>query len=450
MQKRLTRKQALRRRRIFVACCTVALAAVIGLLTLAGVKITKAIGGGGRTPSGAEASYNSSSATVSKTPVKTASATVINTGDILVHNPVLAGAYNSSTGQYDFSSFFPAVQSYFKAADLAVINLEVTLGGTQSGEYKGYPAFNTPDSLIDTLSAAGIGMCLTANNHSYDTGLYGMTRTVQVLKEKGMPYIGTRETADEPNFAVKSVNGIKLGMTCYTYENKCDTPGRKSLNGNLLKPEANDLINSFAYERIDEFYSEAESVINKMKAQGAEAIVFYIHWGQEYQLSPNQWQKTIAQKLCDLGVDVIVGGHPHVLQPMELLHASGSERTTVCLYSMGNSISNQRIEEMTGVCTSGHTEDGVLFSYTFDKYSDGSVVLSAVDAIPTWVNKVGARYNAKYTMYPIDKLSDISKYDLSASAVSSMQKSYARTRDLLAEGLAACQSAVGCEARAWE
>ena len=448
MSKKLTRKQALRRRRIFILCCSLSLAAVIGLLSFAGFKIAKTISG--NKPSSGSGESGSQASSESGEPKKTASATVINTGDILVHNPVLAGALDSSTGQYDFSSFFPHTQSYFKKADLAVINLEVTLGGTQSGAYKGYPAFNTPDSLIDTLSAAGIGMCLTANNHSYDTGLYGMTRTVQVLKEKGMPYIGTRETEDEPSFTVKNVNGVKIGMTCYTYENKCDTAGRKSLNGNILKPEANAIINSFAYERIDEFYSEAENVIAQMRGQGADAIVFYVHWGEEYQLSPNQWQKTIAQKLCDLGVDVIVGGHPHVLQPVELLHASGSERTTVCLYSMGNSISNQRIEEMTGVCTSGHTEDGVLFSYTFDKYSDGSVVLSAVDAVPTWVNKVGSRYSAKYTMIPLEKSSDGAKFDITAAAASSAQKSYERTRAMLEQGLTACQTALGCGVRVWE
>lgn len=443
MQKKLTRKQALRRRRIFIAGCVVAFAVIVGLVFI-GIKMISA----GKTPSGASSSQDGSSSD-SAVPKKTASATVINTGDILVHNPVLAGALNSSTGEYDFSSFFPEVQSYFKAADLAVINLEVTLGGTKL-KYSGYPNFNTPDSLIDTLSAAGIGMCLTANNHSYDTGLYGMTRTVQVLKEKGMPYIGTRETEDEPIFAVKTVNGVKIGMTCYTYEDKCDKPGRKAINSVIIEPEANALINSFAYEKLDEFYSEAENVIAQMRSQGAEAIVFYVHWGNEYKLSPNQWQKTIAQKLCDLGVDVIVGGHPHVIQPVELLHASGSERTTVCLYSMGNSISNQRTEELTGYCETGHTEDGVLFSYTFDKYSDGSVVLSAVDAVPTWVNKVGQRYSAKYTMYPMEKSADSSKYDLSAAAVFSMQKSYARTRALLEEGLTACQTALGCEVRIWE
>lgn len=445
MSKKITRKQALRRRRIFILCCTLALTAVVGLLAFAGVQIAKiATGGSASSSSGGEVSSDVSEP---EQVHKIAEATVVNTGDILVHNPVLAGAQTASGG-YDFSDFFPAAQSYFKAADLAVINLEVTLGGTESGAYKGYPAFNTPDSLIDTLGSAGIGLCLTANNHSYDTGLFGMKRTVQVLKQKGMTYLGTRETTDEPRYLIQEINGIKIGMVCYTYENTCDTPGRKSLNGNILKEEANDLINSFAYERIEEFYADAAAVISGMRSAGADCVVFYMHWGQEYQLSPNQWQKSIAQRLCDLGVDVIVGGHPHVLQPLELIHASGSEHTAVCLYSMGNSISNQRIEEMTGVCTSGHTEDGVLFSYTFEKYSDGTTVLSAVDAVPTWVNKVGSRYSAKYTMYPIENPSDGSaKYGLDSTTAAKLTRSYERTRALIGESLTACQTALGCSVR---
>lgn len=447
MQKRMTRKQAILRRRIFLTCCTLALAAVLAGLSFVGVKIARSISGNTDSSSPSQSEPEVTGSGDKGEPVKVASATVINTGDILVHNPVLNGALNSSTGAYDFSDFFPYAKSYFSAADLAVINLEVTLGGTKSGEYKGYPAFNTPDSLIDCLKAAGIGMCLTANNHSYDTGLYGMTRTVQVLKEKGLPYIGTRETENEPTFTVKTVNGIKIGMACYTYENNCDIAGRKSLNGNILKAEAGPLINSFSYQRIDEFYTEAEQTVKQMKAQGAEGIAFYMHWGEEYQLSPNQWQKTIAQRLCDLGADVIVGGHPHVLQPLELIYASGSEHTAVCLYSMGNSISNQRTEELNNA---GHTEDGVLFSYTFDKYSDGTVVLSAVDAIPTWVNKVGSRYNAKYTMIPLEKSSDGAKFDITSAAAANAQRSYERSRVQLEAGLTACQTALGCELRQWE
>jgi len=257
MEKKLTRKQAIRRRRIFIAVCAVVLAAAIALVSLFAVKIASIFFGDGNDSSKASgtSSVTSSSQKEDKTPKKVASATVVNTGDILVHNAVLNGGKTAS-GEYDFSAFFTETDDYFKAADLAVINLEVTLGGTQAGSYKGYPAFNTPDSIVDAAKNAGIGLFLTANNHSYDTGMYGLVRTVQVLKEKGIAYIGTRETAEEPTYIVKDINGIKMGMACYTYENS--STGRKSLNGNILKAEAEPLVNSFDYDHIETFYTEVK------------------------------------------------------------------------------------------------------------------------------------------------------------------------------------------------
>ena len=264
-----------------------------------------------------------------------------------------------------------------------------------------------------------------------------------MLKDKKIAYTGTRETADEARYLVKNVNGVKIGMINYTYENNAPE-GRKSLNGNIIATECNDLINSFSYNKIDAFYTDAENMINAMKTDGAEAIVFYMHWGEEYQLKENTWQKSIAQKLCNLGVDVIVGGHPHVIQPVDLLYAEGGEHTTVCLYSMGNSISNQRLLELSNLSPRGHTEDGLLFSFTFDKYSDGTVNLSAVDIVPCWVSKTGSRYNAKYQLHPLE--SENSYKDLNFSDTT-LSGSYLRTKETVAEGLTECQEYLGCEVR---
>ncbi len=400
-----------------------------------------------REPQGEITTSSGETSSQPQEPKKVASATVVNTGDILIHAPVLNGAYNSANNTYDFSGIFTPISSYFKEADLAVANLEVTLGGTESGSYKGYPSFNIPDSIIDAVKDAGIGMLLTANNHSYDTRLFGLKRTVGVLKEKGMDYIGTRQAADEPHFAVKNVNGINIGMACFTYENKCDTPGRKSINGNIMDASANDLLSSFSYENIDAFYSEAEKMISDMKQGGADCVVFYMHWGEEYRTAPNNWQKKIAQKLCDLGVDVIVGGHPHVLQPIEMLNSSDGTRRTVCIYSLGNAVSNQRKEIMTS-CPTGHTEDGMLFYYTFDKYSDGSVVLSSVDIVPTWVEKYASGGVYKYKVYPLENADNaIAQLGLSASAAASAKASFNRTAELISSGLTQCQSLLDCEVR---
>lgn len=370
--------------------------------------------------------------------------TVVNTGDIILHSTVLDGA-KTANGGYDFSAFFIETDDYFKTADLATANLEVTLGGAESGAFSGYPAFNAPDSLLDVINDAGINLLTTANNHCYDTGLFGLKRTVQQLKLKGIDFIGTKETTEDPTYVIKNINGIKLGITTFTYENTAPE-GKKSINGNIVKPEANQLINSFSYDRINEFYVDAQAIVDDMEKSGAEAIVFYMHWGEEYQLSANTWQKTIAQKLSNMGVDVIVGGHPHVVQPIELIHSEDSENTTVCIYSMGNAISNQR-QELMDSCPSGHTEDGMLFYYTFSKYGDGTVKLSSVDIIPVWVNKYRGGSGYQYTMFPLETVDMADNYGFDSAALNKAKKSFERTKALVAEGLTECQQHLGCEVR---
>ncbi len=446
MEKRTRRQEAIRRRRIFLSVCSLILVAVIGILTLTITSIVKTLKDKPDTDKNDSSSQIVSSEETPKEPYIVGSATVVNTGDILIHSTVLDGA-KTSDGGYNFESFFPKVKDYFKNADLSVINLEVTLGGSESGKFSGYPVFNTPDSLADTIKNAGINLVLTANNHSYDTGLFGMKRTVKVLKEKGLDFIGTKEAESDPTYIIKDVNGVKLGIICYTYETSCQTAGRKALNGGMIAAEANTLINSFSYDRIDSFYTEAEGIISDMKREGADAVVFYMHWGEEYQLSPNTWQKSISQKLCNLGVDVIVGGHPHVLQPMDVIHSEDSQNTTVCIYSTGNSVSNQR-QELMDSCPSGHTEDGVLFYYTFDKYSDGTTVLSSVDIVPVWVNKYRGGSGYQYQMIPLENENDgTDKYGLDSTLSARAKRSYNRTKDLMEEGLKKCQQHLGSDIR---
>ena len=444
-KQRTARQKAIIKRRIFLSVCALALAAIITLIVFI---VNAAVSHGGKKPSGSKSSEQSSSSEQVK---KVSSATVLSTGDIMVHSTQLDGAIVSSgtgSAQYDFSAFFKETAPYYKKADLAVANLEVTFGGTDSGKYSGYPAFNTPDVLADNIKDAGISLLLTTNNHCYDTGLFGLKRTLNVLKERKIPYIGTRLAASDPNYTVKDVNGVKLGITAFTYETASQTAGRKSLNGNIIAEEANSLINSFSYEHIDDFYNEAAELIESMRSDGADRIVFYMHWGEEYQLTQNTWQKTIAQKLCNLGVDFIIGSHPHVVQPIELLHSEDSQNTSICLYSMGNAVSNQRQEIMSPECTTGHTEDGVMFSFTVDKYSDGSTVISSVDIIPTWVDKYKGGSGYQYTIYPLENETDGSqKYGLSGSAAQKSAASYNRTKAIVGQGLTECQQTLGCGIR---
>lgn len=438
-KKRTKRQKAIIKRRIFLTCSAAVLIAVIALIAFSVNALLKISKKDRDKPS----DNKESSSAVSSEEIKETYATVISTGDIMVHSTQLDGAKTQS-GEYDFSAFFKEAEPYFKAADLAVANLEVTFGGTESGQYSGYPVFNTPDSLADTIKASGLNFLITANNHAYDTGLCGLKHTAQVLKQRGIEFIGTRETADDPSFAVKEINGIKIGIANFTYETSGKTAGRKYLNGAIIAEEANDLINSFSYDRIDEFYTTSANMISEMKQSGADYIVFYMHWGNEYKLSPDTWQKTVAQKLSNLGVNMIIGSHPHVIEPVELIRSEDGESTTVCIYSMGNCISNQR-QELMDSCPTGHTEDGVLFSFTLKKDKDG-VSLNGLDLIPTWVNKYKGGSGYQYTVYPLESAEDGSqKYSLDSAAASKAAKSYERTKAIVAAGLTECQQAIGCD-----
>lgn len=447
-----SRKQAIKRRRIFLSVCALVFVLIIALFVLLISSLKGSKNSNGKTDvSSSDISQSEVEKGESKPktepkaePKLVSSATIINTGDIMVHSTQLDGA-EKSDGSYDFSDFFKNISSIVSKADLAVANLEVTFGGSESGKYSGYPAFNTPDSLADVIKNAGFDLLLTTNNHSYDTGLFGLKRTQEILNQKGFSHIGTRLSASENQYAVKDINGIKIGMTAFSYENKCDTVGRKSLNGNIIATEANDLINTFNYDRLDEFYKNAENIINNCKKQKADKIIFYMHWGEEYQLKENTWQDTIAQKLCDLGVDIIVGSHPHVIQPAALLHSADSQNTAAVFYSMGNCISNQRQEIMHPECTTGHTEDGMLLSFKFDKYSDGSVALSEVNIIPTWVNKYKGGSGYLYSVIPLTTPTDGSNFGLEGSALSKSQNSYNRTKEIVKAGLNEIQDSIGCK-----
>ncbi|MBO5019344.1 MAG: CapA family protein [Clostridia bacterium] len=445
MAKAKTRRQkAIIRRRIFLSACAVLLIGIIALLSFV---IHSIVSPDKETDKNGPTKTESTVSEESVPEIKDSFATVLSTGDIMVHSTQLDGAYVKATGDYDFSAFFKECSPYFKNYDLSVANLEVTFGGTESGKFSGYPAFNTPDSLADAIKTSGLNFLLTANNHSYDTGLFGLRRTAQILKQKGIEFIGTRETESEPIYTVKEINGIKIGMANYTYESAPENAisGRKYLNGSIISAEANNLVSSFSYSDINAFYTDAENTIKSMKTEGAEFIVFYMHWGNEYKTNANSWQKTIAQNLSNLGVDIIIGSHPHVIQPIELIHSEDGQNQTICLYSTGNAVSNQRQEIMNPECPTGHTEDGLFFTYTLKKSTDG-VTLTDIDIIPTWVNKYRGGGGYQYTIYPLEKEDDgSSKYGLDSAAVNKSKKSYQRTKEIIAEGLTACQQAIGCE-----
>ena len=367
------------------------------------------------------------------------SATISSQGDLLMHKPVIETCVDKN-GNYDFSSIFRYVKDYIAGYDYAVANFETTLGGPNY-PYQGNPTFNTPDAFADDLVATGYDMMLTANNHCADTTASGVVRTVEQLRNRNLATVGTQKDASEQDYIVIEVEGIRLGITCYTYATDETDDGRPSLNRNSFLAKAG-LVNYFMENKLDRFYSEAKKQISSMQQQGVDAILFYIHWGVEYETTENETQNKIAQKLCDLGVDVIIGGHPHVVQPMELLQSTQDPtHRTVCIYSLGNVVSNQR-EGIDPSFEGGFTEDGAIFNVTFEKYSDGTVAIANVDVLPTWVNMHTTNGVKEYNVLPLDVTKEDQwkeMFDISDTTAKKAKESYDRTMKIVGDGLEECQ-----------
>lgn len=359
-------------------------------------------------------------------------ATVLVTGDLMMHMPTVRSGY--SGGEYNYDYIYSHIKDYVNKADYAVVNLETTLSGTEGRSYTGYPKFNSPDAVASGAKSGGFDMMLTANNHCYDYGTSGLKRTLEVIKAAGLDALGTHASAGEQKYVVKDLNGIKVGMINYTFGDIGDDPSRPTINGLPTDSAAAGLVNAFDYDKLDQFYTEVKNQIDAMKAAGAETVVLFIHWGDEYTTKVNDNQKAIAQKMCDLGVDVIAGSHPHVVQTMDLL--TGTEdptHQTLVIYSMGNFLSNQRSDNIA--LTTGQSEDSLLFSFTFVEYSDGEVVLESVNIQPTWVLIRGTGDGRTYHILPLDyEVEDWENtFELTATQTADARKSYNRTMDIIGE-----------------
>lgn len=348
-------------------------------------------------------------------------------GDILIHSPIFRSVYDSASDSYDFNDIFKYVKDIYSSYDLMVADLEQPLGGKEKG-YSGFPLFNAPDSIADALKNNGVDLLLTANNHCYDQSSDGFYRTMSVLKEKQIDFIGTREKESKP-YIIKDISGIKVGMINYTYETEALTD-TTYVNGIPMNSETSPLLNSFNYNNLDKFYTEFKTNMDSMYADGADVIIAFMHWGEEYSLSANDYQKKIAQKLCDFGVDAIVGGHTHCIEPTDLITSQVSGKQTPIIYSLGNQLSNQRKETLSKFSyDSPYFEDGVIYEVSFTRKADGSVVLSDVSYTATWCNL----FDTQYRIIPLDDEHKSAVAHLGRT--SEMQNSLKRTKGLLDKGI---------------
>ena len=353
--------------------------------------------------------------------VETYNASILAVGDIMVHSPQLQAQYDSSTGTYNFDNNFKYVKEYIEEADYSLANLETTLAGNDVYPYSSYPTFNSPDELADALKDAGFDLLSTINNHSFDKSNLGVNRTLSTLKKKGFDTVGTRGNSSDDEYIIKDINNIKVGITSYSYGEIKDN--NKYLNGIRVSEEWEDKMNIFDSTDVSNAFETISSTTDKMKDSDIQIVI--LHWGIEYSRRETDFQKQLAQKLCDDGVDIIIGSHPHVVQPVETITSSDGKHKTLVIYSLGNYISNQR-RETVGV----YSEDGLMVNIDISKKSnENEATVEKVTCIPTWVSKYSNGSKNVYEIIPIDDKNDLDSID--SLNESKVMQSYKNTASLI-------------------
>jgi 2',3'-cyclic-nucleotide 2'-phosphodiesterase (5'-nucleotidase family) len=344
-----------------------AVVAVAGLV-IAGCSSGGSSSGAGIPSAGAigsksvSASAPASAASTSPAPPKPI--TVAFTGDLLLHSPVYnqAAVNGRLTGQaYDFRPMFAKVKAQLSAADLAICHQETPLSADDTGII-GYPVFNSPHEIAPAVADAGYDGCSLASNHSFDHGVAGVAATIGAYDAVHVEHSGTADTAATRLPEVHTVRGVKIALLDYTY----------SLNGFTLPAAQPYLVNLI----------DVPTILRDAKAAkdaGAKIVIVQMHWGEEYQAAPTPVQREQAtQLLASPYVDAIVGGHVHVVQPVEKIG------TKYVVYGIGNFLSNQ-----SGECCPTSSQDGVIVTLHFTETA-GAWSVSSITYTPTYVDRAGA------------------------------------------------------------
>lgn len=313
-----------------------------------------------------------STTTTTEAPI---SITIAAVGDVLTHLSIVNSVKDWETGSYDFRPVFAPIAAYLARADYAVANLETRLGGAEAG-YSGYPRFNSPDSLAYALRMAGVDLVATANNHSLDLGWDGIVRTLDTLDTAGLAHVGTyRSGLEKATPVIVNIRGIRVAFLNYT----------SYLNG-LLPPAEHA---AYAVNALDAEAVAQDAMIARL--WGADAVIALLHWGREYEREPSTAQLDLAQEILSHGVDVILGSHPHVVQPIahSLQYARGNDKYVV--YSLGNFVSAQ---------TWRYSDSG-LIAYVHLQKKGLRTSVTGVSYLPVYVQRSTAQAPLRYRVLPV-------------------------------------------------
>lgn len=310
--------------------------------------------------------------------------TITALGDILCHNTQYWDAYIKASDTYDFSYVFENVKKYTSAGDVTIANLETSFA---DAPYSNYPTFNSPEQLATALKDIGVDIITTAGNHCLDKGFKGLSETIDVLDKNGIEHLGTYKTAeDQEKLFLKDINGAKVAFIDYTY----------GTNG-IPIPSGKD----FCVNLIDKTKIKAE--IEKAKEVKADVIIACMHWGEEYHTTQTKTQEELADFLFQNGVDIIIGNHPHVIEPFETKEVTmpdGTKKQCFVAYALGNFTADQNAV---------NTRDSIIINLKITKKADGTVSIDNADYIPLYIYKNPALSLKKFKI--IDLKTAIDNYE---------------------------------------
>jgi poly-gamma-glutamate capsule biosynthesis protein CapA/YwtB (metallophosphatase superfamily) len=288
-------------------------------------------------------------------------------GDVMGHDSQIASAYQTKEQRYDYTACFEDVKPYIESADLAIGNLEVTLAGPP---YKGYPQFSSPDELAVALKDMGFDVLVTSNNHSVDRGRKGIERTIKVLDSLSIPHTGTfidaKARTKETPLLIKK-NGFSIAVLNYTY----GTNGIKVPHPNIVN-------------HLDTVQMKTDLWVTKAKKP--DVIVVFTHWGEEYESLPRKEAKMLAEFCFKHGAKLVIGSHPHVIQPMEWR----KDKDQFVAYSLGNFVSGQRKR---------YTDGGVLAYIELMKVSNAEKSITTISHAGYYLNWVYRTTDSRQEYY---------------------------------------------------
>lgn len=286
--------------------------------------------------------------------------TIVATGDVLLHERLWVQAQRDADpdGTWDFAPQLASIKPVVSAADLAICHLETPLA-PDGGPYEGYPVFSSPPQIVPALVETGYSACTTASNHTFDKGGAGVDRTLDYLDDAGLAHAGSARTADEAAeptlIEVETDAGeVTVGLLSYTYAfNGIPYPGGDTWRSNVIDEDA--------------ILAEAAAA----RAAGAEFVVLAMHWGDEYRHDPNSQQLELAPRLIETAdIDLVLGHHAHVVQPLEYVDGEW------VVYGMGNLMSAHR--------TPGEPQnEGMLVRFTVtEELEAGRFTTTAAEYLP--------------------------------------------------------------------